>query len=291
MNQTESGETMSRSKQILTNQTPRLTLAIALISLFLLSTAMVGCKQSRSSGAEQVVVESSQSPKSLEPCNHSIIKVALLQDKSGSTSQTRTPQITMEHIELLVKYIRPCGGEIGFGLINEQSNSSLHRLRIEPPPTGAPTEPDKNGNPFQVQRDMAEYRKAKAQYEQAVQVFQSDIDLRVEAFRSQLASFLNAPPIARRSDFFGGIQRANLFLSESSAAWPSSPRQFLLIVGDGIDNVNSKHEPLPKATQLILVNGSASLGALASLSPSRFENIESAINSVISSEKPPSVPR
>ncbi|MDX6404498.1 MAG: hypothetical protein QOH70_1953 [Blastocatellia bacterium] len=282
---------MSGHQHTIANMTSRLTVSAALISLLVLSIALVGCKQFGSSGAEQVVVEKPQPTTVLGPCQHSIIKIALLQDKSGSTGQTRTPQVTIEHIDLLVKFIRPCGGEIGFGLINEQSNSSLHRLRIGPPPTGAPKEPDKNGNPFQVQRDMAEYRKVKALYDQAVQAFQSETDLHVAAFRTELASFLNAPPTARRSDFFGGIQRASLFLSENSIAWPSPPRQFLLIVGDGIDNVNSKHEPLQKTTQLILVNGSASLGALASFNPSRFENIESAIDFVTASEKPAPAPR
>jgi hypothetical protein len=259
MNQPTEGETMSGHQLPVAKMTSPLTISAALISLLLFSIVMVGCKGSAASVAEQNLVENSTS---LGPCQHSIIKIALLQDKSGSTTQTRTPQVTMEHIDVLVKFIRPCGGEIGFGLINEQSNSSLHRLRIEPPPIGAPTEPERNGNPFQVQRNLAEYRKLKARYEQVVQ-----------------------------ADFFGGIQRANLFLSENSSAWPSPPRQFLLIVGDGIDNVKSKHEPLQKSTQLILVNGSASLGSLASFNPSRFENIESAIEFVSASEKPISAPR
>lgn len=282
---------MSGRQLTTANMTSRLTVFAALILLLLVSIVLVGCKRSDSAAAEQVSVEKPQSATALGSCQHSIIKIALLQDKSGSTGQTRTPQVTVEHFDRLVKFIRPCGGEIGFGLINEQSNSSLHRLRIEPPPTGAPKEPDKNGNPFQVQRDMAEYRKAKALFDQALQAFQSETDLHIAAFRTELASFLNAPPTARRSDFFGGIQRANLFLSENNTAWPTPPRQFLLIVGDGIDNVNSKHEPLHKATQLILVNGSASLGALASFNPSRFENIESALDFVTASEKSTSPPR
>ncbi len=288
MNQPTEGETMSGHQLPVAKMTSPLTVSAALISLLLFSIVMVGCKGSAASVAEQALVENSTS---LGPCQHSIIKIALLQDKSGSTTQTRTPQVTMEHIDVLVKFIRPCGGEIGFGLINEQSNSSLHRLRIEPPPTGAPTEPERNGNPFQVQRNLAEYRKLKARNEQVVQAFQSETDLHIAAFKTELASLLNAPPAARRSDFFGGIQRANLFLSENSSAWPSPPRQFLLIVGDGIDNVKSKHEPLQKSTQLILVNGSASLGSLASFNPSRFENIEAAIEFVSASEKPASAPR
>lgn len=274
------------------NMTSKLSGSTAVTLLLLISLVMVGCKQSGTQDAEQVRVDKPITPTTTsQPCQQSIVKIALLQDKSGSTGQTRTPQISMEHIDLLVNFIRPCGGEIGFGLINEQSNSSLHRLRIEVPPSGAPKEPDKNGNPFQVQREMAEYRKAKVKFDQSVQAFESETDRRIATFKSQISSLLDAPATAPRSDFFGGIQRANLFLSENSAAWPSPPHQVLLIVGDGLDNVHSKHEALQKATRLILVNGSASVGSLTSLSPTRFENIESAIQFLIASERQTSVPR
>jgi hypothetical protein len=282
---------MSRHHQAISNLTSQLTTSAAVTLLLLTSLVMVGCKQPGTRDAEQVRVDKPVAPPPSQTCQQGIVNIALLQDKSGSTGQTRTPQVTMEHIDLLVNFIRQCGGEIGLGLINEQSNSSLHRLRVEAPPTGAPKEPDKNGNPFQVQRDMAEYRKAKLRYDQNVQTLESETDRRIAGFKSQINSLLSASPTARRSDFFGGIQRANLFLSENSAAWPSPPRQFLLVIGDGFDNVNSKHAPLQKTTQLILVNGSASVGALASFNPSRFESIESAITFLTSSEKPTSAPR
>lgn len=270
----------------------QVTITVGLSLLFLISLVTVGCKQEGTSEVEkQVGIDGPLPADPFPPCQHAIVKIALLQDKSGSVGHTRTPQVTMEHLDLLVNFIRPCGGEIGFGTINEQSNSSLYRLRIEAPPADAPKEPNKNGNPFQVQQDMKEYRKARVRYDQSMKVFDSEMERRIAAFKLNINARLDAPATARRSDFFGGIQRANLFLSENTAAWPSSPRQYLVIVGDGIDNVKSEHESLPKTIQLILVNGSAAMGSLASFNPSRFESIESAIDFVVASGKGDAPPK
>src|SRR5437870_10097206 len=135
-------------------------LALALVFTVVFS----GCQQSPSGPETTVSKEQTVREILAKPCPANIVKVAVLQDKTGSTSQTRTPQLSMKNMEDLVDFIRPCGGEIGFGLINEQSNASLHRLRINTRPSGEPKEPDHNGNPIMAQREMEKYRKAKESY-------------------------------------------------------------------------------------------------------------------------------
>jgi len=218
-------------------------------------------------------------------CPRTVSRIVLLQDKSGSTNQTRTPQTSMEHIDLLINFIRPCGGELSYGLVNEQSNASLLRLRIELPPSGAPNKPDEKGNPFIVSQQMEAYRQELSRYEGRVRDWRAESERRIADFKSQIGTLLSSPASARRTDIFGGIQRANLFLSESSAVWTNPTHQYLILVSDGEDNVRRSYTPLNDNVKFILVNGSASIGSLGALNPERFESIESAIRFVVASER------
>ena len=259
----------------------------ALVLALTFAGVLSGCQQSTSAPEPSARNEQTVREILAKPCPVNIVKVAVLQDKTGSTSQTRTPQMSMKNIEDLVDFIRPCGGEIGFGLINEQSNASLHRLRIDTRPSGQPKEPDHDGNPIMAQREMEKYRKAKESYAERVLAWWSESDKKIQAFKEEIKPLLTQEANAPRSDFFGGIQRANLFLQESSISWAQPTVGVLLIVGDGIDNVGARYDVLDKATVVILVNGSASVGSLAPMNPTRFENIDSGIRHIIASEIKP----
>jgi len=261
----------------------------SLALLLVITLGLSGCgpedPQSSNKGNSGLHVEKSVSPTSSpSPCSDAVVRVVILQDKTGSTSSTRTPQISEQQINQLIDFIRPCGGEIAFGLVNENSNASLRRLRIEVPPTGAPVDPGREGNPIVVRREQAAYRAAKEQYVRLVQQWNEESERRVTAFMNEIRPVLGLPATARASDFFGGVQRANLFFSESDIVWPSPPRKYLVIIGDGIDNVRKRREPLSAGAQLLLVNGSASIGSLAELNPKPFENIDSALRFIVASE-------
>src|SRR5512135_1608073 len=62
------------------------------------------------------------------------VRVAIFQDKSGSTNWTGTPTLKVEDVEPLVDLLSYCGGELGFGLISDNSNRGLIRLIIDPQP-------------------------------------------------------------------------------------------------------------------------------------------------------------
>lgn len=261
------------------------TASIFLFALLLIS-ATTACdnSSSRQSNTSPTIATNNQPqqpPATNPPCPQVVSRIVWLQDKTGSANQTRTPQTSIEQLELLIDYIRPCGGEIAWGLVNEQSNASLHRLRIEVPPSGAPVEPDRNGNPFNVQRELTAYRRDKARYDETVRVWREESDRRIAIFKGEAEELLGRPADARATDVFGGIQRASLFLSESDTTWTVPTRKYLILVSDGIDNMRRSYTPLGENTHFILVNGSASVGSLSSLNPIRFESIEAAIRFVM----------
>lgn len=267
----------------------KMTATLLLFAILFLGGA-TACDDSTSrqgDNSPSIVVNSNQAPQTAAAnpqCPPSVSRVVWLQDKSDSTNQTRTPQTSMVQIDMLIDFIRPCGGELAWGLINEQSNSSLHRLRIDVPPSGAPIEPDRNGNPFNVQRELAAYRRDKARYDETVRTWREESERRIADFKEQISELLGNPANARATDIFGGIQRASLFLSESDATWSVPTRKILIVVSDGIDNMRRSYTRLGENTKFILVNGSASVGSLSTLNPTRFESIESAIRFVIAAE-------
>jgi hypothetical protein len=104
-----------------------------------------------------------------------------------------------------------------------------------------------------------------------------DNQFRLGQFREPLRDLLDHPVSAKVTDILGAVQRASLFLVEPITEWRKPPLQFALFVTDGLDDVHAPYMPLPVGTRLILVNGSASLGALASLRPVRVESFEAAV--------------
>lgn len=95
--------------------------------------------------------------------NSQPVEICILQDKSLSTRTTRTQQIRENEVDSVVKLLRQTGGEIGFGLIRDNSNSSLKRLRIEVPPP-EPAKPPKKGNPFMLAKLKTVYNKELAEH-------------------------------------------------------------------------------------------------------------------------------
>ncbi len=232
-------------------------------------------------------VSPTPTPSSDVQCHRSVPRIVLLQDKSDSTNQTRTPQTTMEHVDQLIGIVRLCGGELSFGIINDQSNASLLRLRIEMPPSDAPGRPNERGNPFVVRQEMDRYQAALTVYEGKVRDWRAESERRIAEFKSQISDSLNAPANARATDIFGGIQRAGLFLSENNSSWSAAPTNgYLLCVSDGLDNVRRNYTPLSDNVRFILVNSSNSIGPLSTLRPERFESIESAIRFIHATEQP-----
>src|SRR6266851_248754 len=150
----------------------------ALTTMLFASLVATGCGTASKTGApivEQAVAVQKPSP----------VKVAFLQDKTGSTTWTRTPQLTAEHLDLLIEVLRRAGGELGFGLIRNDSNRSLVRLRIEPPPEPV-AKPMKTGRLFSDARRMEQYRNDMIQFQQKLAAWQAETNQHIARFKKDV---------------------------------------------------------------------------------------------------------
>lgn len=211
------------------------------------------------------------------------LKIVMLQDKSSSTNSTRTPQAEQSHIDSAIALMSRSGGELAFGLINMNSNQSLVRLRIERPPL-APLKPSAEGNPWEADSEMRAFNEKRAKYDLDLSQWKEKSAIEIEKFRSQVTPLLALKADARRTDIFGGLQRASLFLSESELGLPTVIHGCVILISDGEDNVEAPYNPLPANTNLLLINGSASIGPIEKLQPQRFENIDAALRFIAASE-------
>jgi hypothetical protein len=223
------------------------------------------------------------------------VKVCILQDKSGSAGHTRTEQFTEAHIEPLLSLIRESGGEIAIGVIQEESDRSLTRVRMErtgSAPTVLGKRPD-TGNAIkliQLQKEWdakkVEWKAKQAAHEKALADHNAAMALRMSGFLRAIRPIIKRPANSPWTDIYGGLNRADLFLAEPDTIWHATPHKYLLIVSDGLHEGVDKPPVtvLRSDATLILANGAGSQGALEGLDPIRVESIDAAVEFIIASE-------
>jgi len=196
------------------------------------------------------------------------VRIALLLDQTDSTNWTRTPQLRPDDLDPLIEVIKRCGGELGLGLIRDQSNRPLVRLRLERPP-----EAPMAVNPLRALKARPAYEQSRAQWlaESAEQI---------RRFQGAARVLLERPSHARCTDVWGAVLRADLFLAEEDPVWGPELSRWAVFVTDGQHNCGTAPVAMPSGARLAVVNGSASLGALSRLNPLRFESPEAAFRFV-----------
>ncbi|MGQ9635818.1 MAG: hypothetical protein ACUVXB_16460 [Bryobacteraceae bacterium] len=199
------------------------------------------------------------------------VRIALLLDQTGSANWTRTPQLRPEDLEPLIELVKRCGGELGLGLIRDQSNRSLVRLRLEQPP-----EPPGAANPLRAVKARPAYEKRRRQWE-------AETAEQIGRFREAAARLLAQPADARCTDVWGAVLRADLFLAEEDGAWGAELSRWAVLVTDGQHNCGGEPVRMRSQARVAVVNGSASLGSLAALKPARFESPQAAFRYLIAS--------
>jgi hypothetical protein len=214
------------------------------------------------------------------------LEVAVMQDKSKSSQEYRTPQLSVGNLEPIIKQLRTCGGELAVGLIRAESNRSLARLYVpQPDLPPLPQKPSREEaeNAFAYNQAMKEYKKARAQAAKARKAARArhrrEVKKRVKAFKTKLAELLETAPNAKHTDVWGGIRRAELFLSEPDAGYDKAPRKAMIVISDARDNAGKPpvEVPLESGAEVLLVNGAPSLGSLKKVEPTRFESIDGAV--------------
>jgi hypothetical protein len=212
------------------------------------------------------------------------VKVAFLQDKTGSANWTRTPQPTLDELQMLVDLLCHAGGELGVGLIRDDSNRGLLRLRIEPPPEDVP-KPTKTGRPFADARRMEQYRNDKAVFQQRLAAWHAETEGRIARFRKDAQPLLDQRSDARSTDVWGAVRRADVFLNEDDTAWHRPTHRWAVFATDGLHNRRAvKAAVMKNGARIMVINSDAQFGSLALLHPEPFESIEAAFRHLRAAE-------
>jgi len=210
------------------------------------------------------------------------VRIAVLQDGSGSRDRTRTPVLAWGDLQPLLGLVERCGGELRVGEIRDSRPASFAALRIAPPPAAAGPRPWP-GNPFL----RAEAQRAARQEEAAAAAdharWREETDRALAEFQSALEARWRPGRLAPRTDVWSALARAELFLGEPQAGLDRPARRWLLAVTDGEHTAGrpAAELRLDPATTLVLVNGEGRQGDLASLTPHRFEALAAATRWIV----------
>jgi|GEM_PF-1330373 len=259
-----------------------LTAAVIATLFITLLIILLGC------GRPEAQLPVAAGPAVVQTVTAAPLRIALLQDKTGSSTTTRTPLLTPGQLQHVLAICHDRGGEITFGLIRDESNHLFERITIERPPV-APVrvvEQRRNALAQQAAQHAADERfyAATKSYLPIKAAWEQSLQARERAFLANVERLLADAPDAQHTDVNGGTGRADLFLAEDDAIFGAPSHRYLIVISDGIDNI---HKPAPLITSgatVIVVNGSGSLGTLADLHPHQFESIDAALNFITSKE-------
>ncbi|MEO1294726.1 MAG: hypothetical protein AAFW75_02815 [Cyanobacteria bacterium J06636_16] len=228
-------------------------------------------------------------------------KVVVLLDFSGSSDQHRVQHPTPETLQPLSEALANSGGAIAVGAICNDSNQPFTRISIDEPPIFPeeqlhnptfPTPVDETAvNPLRLPEKQREFEEALADYnhlaaedkallkqhQKAVEAYQAAGLAKIRTFKTEIAPILTRTTDCTRTDLWGGLKRADLLLSEDASRWSTQPDFYLLVVSDGLDTQGKSAVTLNSNPEILLVNGSGSVGIFADLEHKAFESVDAAI--------------
>ena len=188
--------------------------------------------------------------------------------------------MTEDDVDLFFEVLRKCGGELGVGLITDDSNRGLLRVRIDAPPV-QPADPVSESNPFAAAIKAGDYEKLKQNYDSQLAVWKEAMENRLLPFRQELKALVTAPSNAPKTDIWGAVGRIELFLGEDESSWNANTKKYGILVSDCEDNVHRKAVATRSESTWLVVNGTP-VPQLPSLSPVRFESIGAAVRHISS---------
>lgn len=205
------------------------------------------------------------------------LRGAVLFDITASRNEARITT-TIEDFAPIFDRLRISGGEIGFGLIREDSDHPLIRCFIPAPPT-PPTvaAPTGSGNLFLKANARKREDGERKKYEGKRRAWEADGNARINAFTVAIKPLLDESPTARSTDLTAAVERGDLMLAEPSVF--TNATTAILVITDGYHNATAKTTPTMRSNaRVAIVNGIGSLGALAHLTPPplRFESTAAA---------------
>jgi hypothetical protein len=211
------------------------------------------------------------------------VRIVVVQDKTGSANWTRTPQLSVADLDLLIELLRNASGELALGLIRDSSNRGLVRLRIDLPPA-QPAKPVPSGRPFNDMRAAKAYRTVFAVYQDDLEKWRTKTEANIAAFKSAAQILLDQKANASATDVWGAVVRADRLLCEPPSPGTPVPDLWLLVASDLYYNTGSaRPQELRSGARLIVVNAGQT-ASLAPLKPTRFEAIAPAFRYLIDTE-------
>jgi len=150
--------------------------ALGVVLLAVLLTFFFGCRASEPRLDSVAFAAARLADK--HPHTSAPVRIAILQDKTGSSLQTRTPLLTTDQLRRAAELSFGRGGEITVGLIRDESNNLFVRYTNAPPPLAPVQTLAHEANPIERQaatraaktkynRDLADWGKSYTTWESA----------------------------------------------------------------------------------------------------------------------------
>lgn len=213
------------------------------------------------------------------------VRIACIQDKSGSALLTRTPQLERDDLAPLIELIRERGGELAVGIIHASIRAGMARLRIDPSPLPPAPPASAARNPLDEAEQESARHDEQVAFEHKRTDWETEVNNRLETFHSDLDALLKVHSDSRTSPVWSAIERADLFLGESDASWSELPARYGIVLSDGEDNTVHTAPVLSAGAVWLIVNGDGRVGALGALKAKRFESVRAAFTEVVAIER------
>jgi hypothetical protein len=210
------------------------------------------------------------------------LRAAVLYDVTASRNTARI-SASLDDFAPLFDRLRLSGGEVGFGLIREDSDRPLIRCYVPAPPEPpTPAPPLTNGGNLFVNANNRKRNDAeRKRYEAKRRAWEADATARINVFIVAITPLLDAPGDAPATDLTAAVERGDLMLAEPSEF--ANVTMAVILITDGVHNATAKTTPTMRSTaRVAVVNGVGSMGALAKLTPTplRFESTAAAVRYV-----------
>jgi hypothetical protein len=217
-------------------------------------------------------------------------------DKTGSAKSSKIPNLTIDPVISLAQTVKEVGGEVRAGNVCTDSDLALASFYSEEPPTLGISLPQKPtietaGNPLNLPKLNAEYRKQLAIYRQREATYNQEVAARDRAneqkigtFISRMKELLKQPANCGATDIIGMMKRAGLYFNEPDANWKQKPHKVAILITDGLETVKANPQPIEWTSQaeVMLVSSGGEAGILKPLlTNTPFESIDAAVRHVI----------
>ena len=232
-------------------------------------------------------------------------RIALIKDETLSIESHRITPMTLGEIQPLLDLLKQNGGEMALIGLCDNSDLPAVRVHISSPPrlspanlqqANKPTAPDTKGvSPFKLEEIKTDYQTKFARYQQlqqenevviqqhqkALTQWQTDTEQKLEAFSTQIKPLLEKPATCQTTNVWASLRRADTYLSEVDGSWTYPPKNFALLVTDGLHNTDTPSVQMQSDAEILLVNGSGESGIFINFQHRSFEAVSAAVRYLV----------